>query len=103
MLFVTVSSEDRALFAAAELPPQLVDDRCLRIEEVDSAPPDSEVVALKPERVQEPAPQEPSGQRSMPRALQAQDPTVQLFRVAHREPTHGFRMSHQFVVPQKET
>ena len=40
---------------AAELPPQLADDRYLRIEKVDSAPPDVEVIELlKPERVQEP-------------------------------------------------
>ena len=40
---------------AAELPPQLADDRYLRIEKVDSAPPDMEVIELlKPERVQEP-------------------------------------------------
>ena len=40
---------------AAELPPQLADDRYLRIETVDSAPPDVEVIELlKPERVQEP-------------------------------------------------
>ena len=40
---------------AAELPPQLADDPKLRIEKVDSAPPDMEVIELlKPERVQEP-------------------------------------------------
>ena len=40
---------------AVELPPQLADDRHLRIEKVDSAPPDMEVIELlKPERVQEP-------------------------------------------------
>ena len=40
---------------AAELPPQIADDRHLRIEKVDSAPPDMEVIELlKPERVQEP-------------------------------------------------
>lgn len=42
---------------AAELPPQLADDPKLRIEKVDSAPPDMEVIELlKPERVQDPAP-----------------------------------------------
>src|SRR5215210_3029805 len=42
---------------AAELPPQLADDRYLRIESVDSAPPDMEVIELlKPERVQDPTP-----------------------------------------------
>ena len=42
---------------AAELPPQLADDTHLRIETVDSAPPDMEVIELlKPERVQDPAP-----------------------------------------------
>jgi len=40
---------------AVELPPQIADDRHLRIEKVDSAPPDMEVIELlKPERVQEP-------------------------------------------------
>lgn len=40
---------------AAELPPQLADDPKLRIEKVDSAPPDMEVIELlKAERVQEP-------------------------------------------------
>jgi len=40
---------------AAELRPQLADDAHLRIEKVDSAPPDMEVIELlKPERVQEP-------------------------------------------------
>ena len=40
---------------AAELPPQLADNPHLRIEKVDSAPPDMEVIELlKPERVQEP-------------------------------------------------
>ena len=42
---------------AAELPPQLADDTHLRIETVDSAPTDMEVIELlKPERVQDPAP-----------------------------------------------
>ena len=45
---------------AAELPPQLADDTHLRIETVDSAPPDMEVIELlKPERVQDPI--SPSG------------------------------------------
>jgi len=39
---------------AAELPPQLADDRYLRIETVESAPPGVVVINLKPERVQEP-------------------------------------------------
>lgn len=40
---------------AAELPPQLADNPHLRIETVDSAPPDMEVIELlKPERVQDP-------------------------------------------------
>ena len=40
---------------AAELPPQLADDTHLRIETVDSVPPDMEVIELlKPERVQDP-------------------------------------------------
>lgn len=37
-----------------ELPPQLADDRLLRIEEVDTVPPGVVVINLKPERVQEP-------------------------------------------------
>ena len=42
---------------AAELPPQIADNPYLRIELVDSAPPDVEVIEfLKPERVQDPAP-----------------------------------------------
>lgn len=42
---------------AAELPPQLADNPHLRIETVDSAPPDMEIIELlKPERVQDPAP-----------------------------------------------
>jgi len=36
------------------VPRQLADDRCLRIEEVDSVPPGMVVINLKPERVQEP-------------------------------------------------
>jgi hypothetical protein len=40
---------------AAELPSQLADDTHLRIETVDSAPPEMEVIELlKPERVQDP-------------------------------------------------
>ena len=40
---------------AAELPPQIADDPKLRIEKVDSAPPDMEIIELlKPEHVQEP-------------------------------------------------
>jgi hypothetical protein len=39
---------------AAELPPQLADDRCLHIEAVDSAPSVVVVIDLKSERVQEP-------------------------------------------------
>jgi hypothetical protein len=38
---------------ADELPPQLVDDRYLMIEAVDSAPSGAEVIDLKAERVQE--------------------------------------------------
>lgn len=39
---------------AVELPPQLADDRYLRVETVDSAPPDVEVIEfLKPERIQD--------------------------------------------------
>jgi hypothetical protein len=42
---------------AGELPPQLADDTHLRIETVDSAPADMEVIELlKPERVQDPTP-----------------------------------------------
>jgi hypothetical protein len=37
------------------LPPQLADDRYLRIEAMDSAPSDVEVIDLKAERVQEEA------------------------------------------------
>ena len=40
---------------AAELPPQLADDRYLRVETVDSAPDGVVVIELKPERVQDPA------------------------------------------------
>ena len=40
---------------AAELPPELADDPCLRIEAVQSAPLGVEITELKPERVQEPA------------------------------------------------
>lgn len=40
---------------AAKLPPQLADDPFLRIEAVQSAPLGTEVLELKPERVQEPA------------------------------------------------
>lgn len=39
---------------AAALPPELTDDPCLRIEEVQSAPPGVSVTKLKAERVQEP-------------------------------------------------
>jgi hypothetical protein len=39
---------------ADELPAQLADDRMLRIEAVDTAPPGVVVINLKPERVQEP-------------------------------------------------
>jgi hypothetical protein len=39
---------------AAELPSELADDPCLRIEEVQFAPPGAEVIKLKAERVQEP-------------------------------------------------
>ena len=42
---------------AAELPPQIASNPNLRIETVDSAPPDMEVIELlKPERGQDPAP-----------------------------------------------
>jgi hypothetical protein len=40
---------------AAELPPQLADDRYLRIEAVEAAPSGTEVIDLKAERVQEEA------------------------------------------------
>jgi hypothetical protein len=39
---------------AAELPPQLTDDRYLQIEGVEAAPAGVAVIELKPERVQEP-------------------------------------------------
>jgi hypothetical protein len=39
---------------AAQLPPELADDRHLRIEAVDTAPPGAEVIRLKAERVEEP-------------------------------------------------
>jgi hypothetical protein len=39
---------------AAELPPQLADDRYLQIEGVEAAPAGVAVIELKPERVQEP-------------------------------------------------
>jgi len=39
---------------AAALPPEIADDPCLRIEEVQSAPPGVEVTKLKAERVQDP-------------------------------------------------
>ena len=39
---------------AAELPPQIANNPYLRIETVDSAPPDVVVIHLKPERVQDP-------------------------------------------------
>ena len=49
---------------AAELLPQLADDPYLRIETVDSAPPDVEVIEfLKPERVQDPAPTAAAGRK----------------------------------------
>jgi hypothetical protein len=49
---------------AAELPPQLANDPYLRIETVDSAPPDVEVIEfLKPERVQDPAPTAAAGRK----------------------------------------
>ena len=49
---------------AAELPPQLADDRMLRIEAVEAAPVGVVVIELKPERVQEPETlQEPTRKR----------------------------------------
>ena len=39
---------------AAELPPQLADDRYLRIETVESVLSDEVIIYLKPERIQEP-------------------------------------------------
>ena|SRR5690349_3322776 len=44
---------------AAALPPEIADDPCLRIEEVQSAPPGVEVTKLKAERVQDPEADEP--------------------------------------------
>jgi hypothetical protein len=52
---------------AAELPPQLADDRYLHIETVDSAPSVVVVIDLKSERVQEPTAAVASAARSRKR------------------------------------
>ena len=61
---------------AAKLPPQLVDDSKLRIEAVDSVPAGVEVLGLKAERVQDPAPvEELPGDEADLKAERVQDAT----------------------------
>jgi hypothetical protein len=60
----------------AALPPQLGDDRYLRIEAVDSAPLGVEVIDLKSERLQEPAAEAFPGDETDLKSERVQEPTA---------------------------